>query len=270
MEFKQGEMYKVVLAYSMNDELFTYPITLIGKCLLSNEKYATLLEPLTNVVQGFKLSQVSTAESYEASTASVKPETTSVDDKSSVPSVATTRKASLKQNTVVSTRKAPPNDKVEPGGASHGYLLRSKGSVTAVVKDESEKSEVSILRTKIQTMLEKSLDTNPKAFEEELNKALKELYDVMVLKCPKSEKVKPKSYVIPIVPSETLCIPYERGNKEDLKSQIGVSTCPPGRHMYLLTLTEFIHRDAFEESKSIPSVLFLYTSPTSIATYQLC
>lgn len=283
MEFKQGEMYKVVLAYSMNDELFTYPITLIGKCLLSNEKYATLLEPLTNVVQGFKLSQVSTAESYEASTASVKPETTSVDDKSSVPSVATTRKAP-KQEAVATTRKASKVT-VEPEGTSHGYFTRSKGAVVGaagaastfvsglrvpVVKDESEKSEVSILRTKIQTMLEKSLDTNPKAFEEELNKALKELYDVMVLKCPKSEKVKPKSYVIPIVPSETLCIPYERGNKEDLKSQIGVSTCPPGRHMYLLTLTEFIHRDAFEESKSIPSVLFLYTSPTSIATYQLC
>lgn len=278
MEFKQGEMYKVVLAYSMSDDLFTYPITLIGKCLLSNEKYVTLLNPLTNVVQGFKLSQVSTAEPYEASTASVKPETTSVAGKSSVPSVA-------KGTTDAPTTKAPPKPSIVAGlgeSIKHSYFTRSKGTIDttaprtvrlgirAPVEDESKKSEVSILRTNIQPMLEKSLTTNPNAFEGELNKALKELYDVMVLKCPKSEKTKPKSNVIPIVPSETLCIPYERGNKEDLKSQIGVSTCPPGRHMYILTLTEFIHRDTFEESKSIPTVLFLYTSPTSVATYQLC
>jgi len=286
MEFKQGEMYKVVLAYSMNDELFTYPPTLIGKCLLSNEKHATLLDPLTNVVQGFKLSQVSTAEPYEASTASVKPETSSVAGKSSGSSVATTRKAP-KQEAVATTRKASKVT-VEPEGTSHGYFTRSRGAVVnaagaastfvsglrtrarAPVADDSEKSEVSILRTKIQAMLDKSLTTNPKKFDSELTDALKELYRVMSPKCPKSSD-QPKSNVIPIVPSETLCIPYEKGKKEDLKAQIGIEKCPPKRHMYLLTPTEFIDRDTLEGSKYVPpTMLFVYTSDISLATYQLC
>ena len=285
MEFKQGEMYKVVLAYSMNDELFTYPPTLIGKCLLSNEKHATLLDPLTNVVQGFKLSQVSTAEPYEASKASVKPETSSVAGKSSGSSVVATDAPNPKALSKPSIR-----DRLgDPFTFTHGYFTRSKGSADDTVANTAprtvragtragtrvaagagaaagdgagdESSETIALRTKIQTMLENILNSDGK-FTEELPKNLTQLNRMINSACAVE---KGNSIVFPILSKK--CIYYKTGNKEELKQKV-LDAFPSGTNIYLFSMTEFITNDSFSSFK-IPTPLFVCSSTKKLLTHNL-
>lgn len=260
MEFKQGEMYKVVLAYSMNDELFTYPITLIGKCLLSNEKYATLLDPLTNFVQGFKLSQVSTAEPYEASTASVKPETSSVAGKSSVPSVAKSTTGTT------GTTDAPPKTP-----RAETFLMRLGAANTRGLtrrQRDLDPTEEDILRAKIQSLLEANLPRK-KSFDENLTKDLGKLFD-MVKKTFSVDKGKPsKSNVVPIVKTIVSYISYDAGNFAKLKEQV-LGAYIDNPNLYLLTDTSFIDTETYNSSSfKIPTRLFVFSSKQNIMNLKL-
>ena len=103
MDFVKGEVYKVVLSHTMEGELFPYPMILVGKCLMTSPQYITLLDPQTNMVKGFKRSQMAKSEPYDCTSKPTVSTVPSVSTVSTVPTVPTSSTSSTVPSVSTST-----------------------------------------------------------------------------------------------------------------------------------------------------------------------
>ena len=245
MEMKPGNMYKVTLAYSMNDKLHPFPMTLIGQCLMTNDKYITLLDPQTNIVKGFKKSQMSTSEPYDPTNASDKPET----KRSTILSGLLGK--SSPGTTSLFSRMIRPISSLVGTGATAG----TTAGTTAGPGDPT-KQELAVLQTKLKTKLEIALNSSNK-FDDDLNTDLTEYHEKNTYCSSVSSK---HPCLIPILPNKKPIPFLNSENMVNLKENI--RNLYTGENSYLLSKSEFI---PYQENIKLPNPVFVFHSIINVA-----
>jgi len=247
MDFTKGNVYKVVLSHTLEGELLPYPIILIGKCITTTPQYTTLLDPQTNIVKGFKKSQMAQSEPYDCSPVAVK---SNLDTKPAKPEVKPAAKPEVKPEVKPAAKpEVKPAAKPEVKPAAKPEVKPAKPvEPSAPVRPSSPSIEK--LKTTAISIIESILKKGT-PFTSELTNALITIFEQgedCDLRTPN---------IIPLQKGK--CIYYK--DKEDMMVQLRRQY--PG-NLYLLSTTELL------TSPIEPTTpMFVVSLPTKNETYLL-